>query len=381
MKIAMVAAHPNAAHVPGLAAALCRHGHDVTVYRRWDDPNKPQQMRADHGYDIVHVPAGPRTPLSDDEALPHMGDFTSFLLHQWSLSTPDVVHAHRWMSGMTSVLGARRFQAPVVQTFHSLAAHDQHRPGHRCPAERGKIEVLVAKEAAHIIATSSSESFTLARAGIERARISVVPSGVDIDAFTPDGPQAGRTRPYRVVVAAPPPSRRDIDAILTTLSRAGDAELVLTGLPAPDDLPARAQKLGVTLTGPVAPTAMPPLLRSSDAVVCAPAHEPSSTVALEAMACGVPVIATAVGDLADIVVPGVTGLLVPPQDADGLARALHTLLLDETLRQELAMASRDRVTARYAWSHIALEVLGVYERAGVAAARTGVTPPGPALQT
>lgn len=109
---------------------------------------------------------------------------------------------------------------------------------------------------------------------------------------------------------------------------------------------------------------MAALVRSADAVVCAPLYEPSGAVAIEAMACGVPVVATAVGALADVVVNGVTGLLVPPGEPDSLSRALRSLLLDDTLRNEFAVAGRDRVAARYSWSRVAEDVLRVYARAG-----------------
>lgn len=381
MKIAMVSAHASPLgqdldpHVTDLAAALCRHGHDVTVYHRRDNPDLPDRVRADHGYDVVHVPAGPPARLDDDHALPHMGDFASFLLREWAVSQPDVVHGHRWMSGLVSVLGGRRVRVPVVQTFHSLARSGEHQRG---PVERAKIEALVAKEAAHVVATSSSEAFALAAAGVDRRKVSVVTSGVDVGAFTPDGPLAHRDQKYRVVVAGPLPSHRSIGAMLTALSQVDGAELVITGLPgdspATAELRARAEKSGVAskvvFIGTVAHDAMPALLRSADTVVCAPAHEPSGAVALEAMACGVPVLATAVGELADVVVDGVTGLLVTPDNSDGLARALHRLLLDDTLRQEFSMASLDRVDARYSWNQVSLEVLRVYERAGVAEAKT-----------
>ncbi|HEX8870367.1 MAG TPA: glycosyltransferase [Lentzea sp.] len=75
-------------------------------------------------------------------------------------------------------------------------------------------------------------------------------------------------------------------------------------------------------------------------------------------------VATEVGALADVVVNGVTGLLVPPGEPERLSRALRLLLLDETLRNEFAVAARDRVTARYSWSQVAEDVLRVYARAG-----------------
>jgi glycosyltransferase involved in cell wall biosynthesis len=375
MKIAMVSAHPSlldearGPHIAGLSSALSRHGHDVTVYTRRDDPDVPSRVRTDRGYEVVHVPAGPATPLADP--LSHTGAFISFLLQEWAASPPDVVHGHGWMSGMVSVLGGRRVRVPVVQTFHSLAAVGQRRRGSDAGRdERGRIEVLVGKEAAHIAAASSAEMAELIRAGVDRAKISVVPSGVDIDRFTPEGAAAGRGRLYRVVTTASLLPHRDIKAVITAFSGLDDAELVIAGRLAdhPAQLREHAERLGVgdrvVFVGAVAHSAMPALLRSADAVVCAPSHEPSGAVALEAMACGAPIVATAVGALADVVVNGVTGLLVPPGEPESLSRALRSLLLDDTLRSQLAVAGRDRVTARYSWSRVAEDVLRAYTRAG-----------------
>ncbi|KJK46838.1 hypothetical protein UK23_22245 [Lentzea aerocolonigenes] len=382
MRIAMVSAHASpldearGTHVAELSSALTRHGHDVTVYTRREAPDVPGRMRTDRGYEVVHVPAGPATPLADEQALPHTGDFISFLLREWATSRPDVVHGHGWMSGMVGVLGGRRARVPVVQTFHSLAAAE--RAGDTGPRERRRIEVLVGREAAHVAAASSGEMAELIKAGVDRAKISVVPVGVDIDQFTPEGPRAERDQSYRVVTAAPSPQYRDIEAVITALSGLDDAELVIAGRPESgrlhDDpevtkLREHAENLGVgdrvVFAGAVAHSAMPALLRSADAVVCATSHE-SGAVALEAMACGVPVVAKAAGAPADLVVNGVTGLLVPPGEPESLSRALRSLLLDDTLRNEFAVAGRDRVTARYSWSRVAEDVLRVYARAGSA---------------
>jgi glycosyltransferase involved in cell wall biosynthesis len=383
MKIAMVSAHASSLdeargqHVAGLSSALSRHGHDVTVYVRRDDPDAPGRVRTDSGYEVVRVSAGPATPLADEDSLPHSGEFISFLAHEWAASPPDVVHGHGWMSGVVSVLGGRRVRVPVVQTFHSLAAVERrHRVSDTGPEERGRIEVLVGKEAARVAAAGSDEMAELVKAGVDRAKISVVGSGVDVDRFTPEGPQAGRNQLLRVVTTAPLLPYRDVEAVITAFSSLDDAELVIAGRPGsgrlrdPEIAKLRdhAEHLGVqdrvVFVGAVAHSAMPDLLRSADAVVCAPSYEPSGTGALEAMACGAPVVATAVGALADVVVNGVTGLLVPPGEPESLSRALRSLLLDDTLRNEFAVAGRDRVTARYSWSRVAEDVLRVCTRAG-----------------
>jgi glycosyltransferase involved in cell wall biosynthesis len=104
---------------------------------------------------------------------------------------------------------------------------------------------------------------------------------------------------------------------------------------------------------------LPALLRSADAVLCVPWYEPFGIVPLEAMACGVPVVATAVGGLVDTVVDGVTGIHVPPRSPEHLAAALRCLLDDRALRRRLGVAGARRAR-KYGWPRIARATLGVY---------------------
>jgi glycosyltransferase involved in cell wall biosynthesis len=120
---------------------------------------------------------------------------------------------------------------------------------------------------------------------------------------------------------------------------------------------ALAARLGVddrvTLLGSVDRNQVPNLIRSSDVVACVPWYEPFGMVALEAMACGVPVVASAVGGLVDTVVDGVTGIHVPPRRPDEVARALNLLLSEARLRKRMGAAGAERARNRYSWDLIA----------------------------
>jgi D-inositol-3-phosphate glycosyltransferase len=119
------------------------------------------------------------------------------------------------------------------------------------------------------------------------------------------------------------------------------------------------------LRGRVERDHVPALLRSADVVVCVPWYEPFGMVAVEAMACGVPVVASAVGGQVDTVVDGVTGLHVPPRDPDRLARAVGRLLADDSLRASLGEAGAKRARRRYSWSRVAAATLDTYRELGV----------------
>ncbi|UKD56612.1 glycosyltransferase [Amycolatopsis sp. FU40] len=365
-------------HVADLSAALVRSGHDVTVYTRRDNPDAPGTVETPAGYRVVHVPAGPARRLPKDELLPHMGEFGSWLRDRWTEEPPDVAHAHFWMSGVATVLAAREAGVPTAQTFHALGVVKRRHQGDAdtSPPDRMRLERMVGKQVDRIVATCSDEVFELARQGVPRQRISVVPCGVDLDRFGTGGPVQPRTAPKRLVSVGRLVPRKGFDLAIAALPRVPETELVIAGGPAsgalsqdPEAQRLRrlAERLGVAdrvrLAGQVSRAEMPALLRSADAVLCTPWYEPFGIVPLEAMACGVPVVAAAVGGLTDTVVDGITGRLVPPRDPARLAARLRALLDEPAELEALGTAGQERVRARYSWDRIAAETVRAYEKA------------------
>lgn len=395
MKIAMVSEHasPLAAlggigaggqnvHVSALSAALARRGHHVTVYTRRDDPELPARVRTADGYTVAHVPAGPAEHIPKDQLLQYMGEFARFLDTTWAEDRPDIVHAHFWMSGVAGQLAARHLNLPAVQTFHALGVVERRHQGtdDTSPPERLKLESMVVRGATWVAATCTDEVFELMRLGRSRSRISVVPCGVDVDLFTPEARRGRRAAPHRIVSIGRLVPRKGFDLAIRALTTVADTELVIVGGPPRAEL-ARdaeacrlrrlAEELGVAdrvrLCGAVDRAEMPTVLRSADVVACTPWYEPSGIVSLEAMACGIPVVASAVGGMLDTVVDGITGRLVPPKRPDLLADALNALLRDDFHRQSLGAAGRDRARSRYSWDRIATDTLRVYDRVEPAA--------------
>ncbi|MEU0877305.1 glycosyltransferase [Lentzea sp. NPDC005914] len=390
MRIAMVSEHasPLAAlggadaggqnvHVAALAAALVRRGHDVAVYTRRDAPGSSRRVATSDAYEVVHVPAGPAEQVPKDDLLPYMADFSRFLMDDWHEQRPDVVHSHFWMSGLASVLAARRDHIPVVHTYHALGTVKRRHQGARdtSPAGRITMERLVGHEVDAVAATCDDEVGELIAMGLPRNKITVVPCGVDTTVFTPVGHAAARGAPHRIVAVGRLVPRKGFDDLIAALALVRDAELVIAGGsrdlkadPEARRLHAIAEVHGVSdrvhLIGQVARADMPSLLRSADVVACVPWYEPFGIVPLEAMACGVPVVASAVGGLTDTVVDGVTGVLTPPRDPRSLGKALRRLLADRSRAMAFGMAGRDRVEARYAWDDIAARTERVYLRVG-----------------
>jgi glycosyltransferase involved in cell wall biosynthesis len=389
MRIAMISehAHPLAAlggvdaggqnlHVAELSKALVAAGHDVTVYTRQNARDQDPFVTTAQGYHVVHVPVGPPRPIPKDELLPHMAAFTEFVDNHWRTAKPDVVHSHFWMSGLVAAVAAKRHGVPMTHTYHTLGIVKRRHQGiaDTSPSSRIGTERLIGRNATRIIATCADEVNELSMMGVPKKRIEVVPSGVDCARFVPDGPKSAKKFAHRIVSVGRLVPRKGFAELVAVLPGLPDTELVIAGGPdragMADDpeatrLRALAKRLGVArrvrLAGPVPHNRMPELLRSADVVACVPWYEPFGIVPLEAMACGVPVLATAVGGLTDTVVDGVTGVLVPPRRLGALTAALKSLLGDPVRRTFMGAAGRDRVESRYPWPVIAAQTGRVYE--------------------
>lgn len=425
MKISMVSEHasPLAAlggvdaggqnvHVAALSSNLARRGHQVTVYTRRDDPDLPAQVPVEHGLTVVHIDAGPAKHIPKDDLLPFMSQLADGICQDWGENVPDVVHAHFWMSGLAALQTAGRAQGsgkvPVVQTFHALGAVKRRHQGaaDTSPAARAWLEPWVGRTADWIVATCPDEVFELKALGIDPAKVSIAPCGVDLELFngkSDDGAAAraaydgkaapgsgSRSRKYRILIVGRLVPRKGVDLVIQSLpllAEAGfdDVELLIVGgsgdaLALDEDpevqrLRAIARELGVadqvTMLGQVPRGAMPGIFRSADVVACTPWYEPFGIVPLEAMACGVPVVAAAVGGLRETVVDHRTGLHVPPRDPEAIAAAVQELLADPVLRAEMGRAGMRRARSRYSWDRVAADtekayrsVLAVSRRAG-----------------
>jgi glycosyltransferase involved in cell wall biosynthesis len=366
-------------HVAALAAGLAQRGHDVTVHTRRDDESLPERVVTQDGYDVVHVPAGPPRAVPKDDLLDHMPAFARVLRRHWASRPPDLVHAHFWMSGLASVEAAAALltQVPVVQTFHALGSVKRRHqgPADTSPADRVDLERGLCRDVTHVVATCSDEVFELRRLGLPSDRVSIVPCGVDTAMFTPRGPVAARTDRRRLLVLGRIVERKGHDDAVRALVSVPDAELVVVGGPPAEELAgvpevqrlrAVAAEAGVAdrlvFTGSVGRADVPAWVRSADVVLAVPWYEPFGITPLEAMACGRPVVATAVGGLVDTVVDGVTGDLVPPRDPDRLGEVLAALLADDERRAAYGAAGVRRARARYRWARVVADTESVYRQ-------------------
>ncbi|MFN8077525.1 MAG: glycosyltransferase [Kineosporiaceae bacterium] len=381
-------------HVAALADALAARGHDVEVLTRRDDADLPAEVTLPTGVRVVHVPAGPATALPKDDLAPFMPAFGEWAAARWREGrVPDVLHAHFWMSGTAALRARARVGVPVLQTFHALGTVKRRHQGSADSSPTGRIraERGLARKVDALVATCTDEVRELLAMDAPAARVHVVPCGVDLAAFAPAGPGTGHDdaslvpprRPgvARIVSLGRLVPRKGVATVVAALAHVPDAELVVAGGPDRSELASDAeavrlvelaQRFGVAdrvhLIGRLDRAASAALLRSADVVACVPWYEPFGIVPLEAMACGVPVVASRVGGMLDTVGDGVTGLHVPPRDPAALADALRLLLADPARRLRMSRAARAWAT-RYDWSRVAADTEAVY---GEVLARRGL---------
>jgi glycosyltransferase involved in cell wall biosynthesis len=401
MKIGMISEHASPlavlgeadaggqnVHVAALAQRLAADGHTVDVYTRRDDPALPERVPLTDGVDVVHVDAGPPERLPKDDLLQWMRAFGDDLAARFADPDvrPDVLHAHFWMSGLAALRATRRSTdghlpaVPVVQTFHALGSVKRRYQGaaDTSPVARVPLEKTLCEDVDLVIATCQDEVHELRRLGASDDRVRVVPCGVDLGVFTPGAarvhPEEGR--PLRLLSLGRLVERKGVETVVEALARlderASPVELLVAGGPPLHELDrdpevrrlrARAEQLGVgdrvRFLGAVSHEDVPELLRGVDVVACTPWYEPFGIVPLEAAACGLPVIASAVGGMLDTVVHERTGLLVQPRDPAAVADALLRLS-DHRFRLRLGAAARVRAERQYGWVSVARQTAEAY---------------------
>jgi glycogen(starch) synthase len=295
----------------------------------------------------------------------------------------DVVHAHQGEDLATlplARLAARRHRCPLVVTVHCSVGHTLQGRAPRARLLRtvgGWVERSTLRRADAVVVLTDRTAAALRADGVPAERICTIPSGFDTTLFaTARGdafPDAGRPRIGYVGRLAP---QKRVDLLVQAFGRMREpADLVIVG-----DGPERerVRRLAaaspgadrITLTGFVQHTAVPTVLASLDLLVLPSAYEEMGSILVEAMVAGLPVVASDVGGIPEVVRDGETGLLVPPGDAGALATALDRLVADRELRARLATGARAR-SRGFAWPHLAGQVAAVYDGARRRDATTG----------
>jgi len=369
-------------YVRELAAALAQAGVECDVYTRAWRPGLPSEVAVEPGFRVVHVDAGPLAPVPKEELPGLVDEFTEGVLAHLSAGDGDganAIHANYWLSGVAGHTLKHELDLPLVSTFHTLARvkadadADQPEPSGRVDAEASVIGCSDA-----ILASCTEEAADLQRHyDAPQNRIEVVPPGVDHAFFSPGDQRGARTalgigeHPMLLFVGRIQPLK-GADVAVRTLAelRHTDAELLVVGGPSGphgDEELARVRQLAsefglrdrVTFTDPKPHHLLSTYYRAADVVLVPSRSESFGLVALEAAACGVPVVAAAVGGLRTLVDHGHTGFLVEGRDPAVYASYIEEILDNDALAAGMRAAGAARAR-RYTWSTAAARLRRLY---------------------
>jgi len=379
-------------YVRDLSRELARRGHRVDVYTRSQDPSFPRISHGlGHGARVIHVPAGPEHPYDKHLVYDHLPEFVDGVLAQAGSEGVryDVLHSHYWLSGAVAQEMRHRWGAPIVHMFHTLGKMKDvvaQRPEERETARRISVETEIVGSADALVAATLAEQEQLVRLyGASKDRIRVISPGVDTERFHPI-PQAlakehiGLCPERRAILfVGRIEPLKGIDSLLRAIARVieersemreGLCVSIVGGDPDrihEDDEMIRLQELReelgigdiVTFLGAKDQDLLQYYYSAAEMVVMPSDYESFGMVALEAMACGTPVIASDVGGLAFLVRHGRTGYRVPARDPAALAARITQLLSDEALRRHIGHRAACWAES-YAWPRIAERIEALY---------------------
>ncbi len=379
-------------YVDEVSRNLARRGYAVDVFTRRDNPDAPEITQWAPGVRVIHLLAGPPQPRPKDELWPYMSEFRDafvrFMIRdeaQYSL-----IHGNFWMSGWVATELRRRLHIPAVQIFHATGKTKKRhqKKVDTSPGDRVKTEMGIVRDADRIIAQCPCERDELVHDyRADPGKVVIIPSAVNTKIFHPVAQTEARAHiglPQEekvIVYVGRMLPRKDIRNIVRALALLSEDEnnapvtLMVVGgesvepdpvaTPEIGELQRLAAELGVLdrvrFIGKRQANELRYYYSAGDVVVTTPWYEPFGLTPLEAMACGRPVIGSAVGGLTFTITEGETGFLVPPRNPESLAERLQFLLNQPEMMARMGKAARKRVEREFTWSIVAMRTAALYD--------------------
>ncbi|MBN1219796.1 MAG: glycosyltransferase [Anaerolineae bacterium] len=381
-------------YVRDLSREFSHRGIYVDVYTRSQNPAIPRVTTklAERGR-VIHIKAGPEQPYNKNKVYDHLDEFVRGVKTRVEIDqiAYDLIYSHYWLSGIAAASLRQSWDIPIVQMFHTLAEMKNRvaqTPAEREPEQRLNCEGEIMKFVNRLIAATPLEKNQMTWLyGADPDIISIVPPGVDLERFRPLAKYEARS-----YIGMPPDHNlilfvgriqplKGIDILMKALAlvKQREPEIIKTvcvsiigGDPHPDAeiekveferLESLRAELGlgdmVTFLGAKDQDTLVYYYSAAEMVVMPSHYESFGMVALEAMACGTPIIASDVGGLSFSIEDGFNGYLVPGRDPEALASKIVMLLKYPVLREQFSEQARAWVT-RYSWVDIADELLDVF---------------------
>ena len=365
-----------------LATLLAQDGLCVDVFTRAHDPNEPEVAELGPRARVIHLPAG-AFDLPKEAVFEHLPEFLERLESFASAEGLgyDLLHSHYWLSGWVGQRLASSWTIPHIVTFHTLALVKQSASSYDEPLERQRTELELATGADGIVAFTPDEQESLVEMyGARSERIHIAPGGVDLERFQPQDMLAARRRlglpldDQMVLYVGRLDPFKGPHILLRAFSMLRSTKavrLVFVGGEGEDDpeallLKQLAAELGVASQvqwqSAVPQHELVDYYNAADIHAMSSYHESFGLAALEAMACGTPVVATRVGALRSLVLDGRTGCLVNGHAPEALAGCLQELLTNDEHRRRLGEGAR-QWASQFPWSRVAAQLRPIYEKA------------------
>jgi D-inositol-3-phosphate glycosyltransferase len=375
-------------YVRELTRSLGKVGIRVDVFTRSQDEHVPHVVHdLGNGNRVIHIPAGPETPLPRDRWALYVPVFTEAINKFTSAESIryDLIHSHYWLSGLAGLQLQKDWDVPLVHMFHTLGEMKTRLGGTIEDPLRRQAELSVLAGADRIVAATPAERMQLQWLyQADLRKVVVIPPGVDLELFHPHPAMEARNaiglpRDARMILFVGRIERlKGLETLLRAAALLQQRGFLASSCPCvmviggnPDDPREEMRHLQelrdslavtsvVTFLGKRPQTELPMYYSAAQAVVMPSQYESFGMVALEAMACGTPVVASGVGGLLYLVRDGRTGYHIPDSDPVTLADKLQCLLSDERLRQELGRHAAN-VARAYSWERITDQMLTLYE--------------------
>lgn len=368
-------------YVREVASQLGALGIAVDVFTRRSDTTAPEVEEFAPGARLVQVPAGPAEQLEKEQMIPCTGEFADGVeaFRAREGLRYDIIDSHYWLSAVAGRLLAARWGVPQCGMFHTLgdvklrARASEHEPIERLEAERRLVHSLD-----RVVAATEHERRLLRQVfRVPGERVAVIPLGVALDQFAPGDRSAARAKlgiaeDERVLLSVGRiQPLKGLDILVHSLCEITDRERLSLLIVGGDEaagpeiarLRAIAEETGVAdmlrWIGPVPHEELPVYYNAADVVIVPSFYESFGLVAVEAMACGVPVVASRVGGLASTVADGRTGYLIPWRCPEPFAEKIELLLRNEPLRRALGRAAVEHMRS-YSWSAVSARLCRLY---------------------
>jgi D-inositol-3-phosphate glycosyltransferase len=383
-------------YVRQVGESLAKLGWQVDMFTRKSSPYDPTIVQHSPHCRTIRLTAGPETYIPRDELFQYMPAFVAAFqqFQQKEGIVYPIAHTNYWMSGWVGLELQRSQPLQLLHTYHSLGAVKflsiEDIP--EIAQTRLEVEKQILEQADCVVATSPQESADLRNLVSDLGRIDIIPCGTDVSNFRPISKAEARTRlglksKEKVILYV---GRFDKRKGIETLIRATgelrakleqgeeldpqNLKLLVVGGSDPNEADGAERRrieeivteldLGVTteFVGMVGHDRLPLYYTAADVCVVPSHYEPFGLVAIEAMACGTPVVASDVGGLKFTVVSEKTGLLVPPQDVSQFARAIERILTDDVWAKKLRKQAATRVSQNFTWTGVSIQLSSLYRQ-------------------